>query len=222
MKTSELWLHIISALIACVGVILAIGDTITNIPGLNPTLVHAWPTVFFLATIVDRVGKVLLNYLSPKAVTMIALFIGASAFMVGCATNTGDPVKDARGRATNQALVEAATVLGNFAANSLYAAAQQEMQTGKVDWGNAATTGLYANSTSILNSGQIQRVVNAYTGNNLPQTAQAAATAFNSSNADPNAKTQAIAAVISTAAGAPPANVKLDPFGSAGKAIVGK
>lgn len=209
------FIHIVSFIVAIVGVILANGEQWFSIPGIPPWLAHSWPTVLFIATAIDRLGVYIINYFSTGTSTKLTILaigligICISTLQSGCATNTGDPVKDARGRATNQALVEAAKVLGNFAVVSLQNAAQQEMQNGKVDWGNAATTGLYANSTSILNSGQIERVINAYAGNNLPQTAQAAATAFDSSNANPDAKTQAIAAVISTAAGAPPANVQL-------------
>ena len=197
-------IHGISLLIVICGGILSYADKwdqslAANFPGW---LVHSWPTVLFLAGLTDRVGKLVLTYLEPLA-KIGTLLIVSSFFLCSCATNTGDPTKDARGRATNQALVEAAKVLGNVAVSSLFNAAQQEMGSGKVDWGNAATQGLYTNSTSIFNSDQITNVMNAYAGNQLPSTAQAAASAFDASNASPITKSQAIAAVISTAAGSP-------------------
>lgn len=139
-----------------------------------------------------------------KYTTAILLII-ILAFAPGCATNTGDPAKDARGRAANQALVEAAKVLGNVAVATLFNAAQQEMTGGKVDFGSAATQGLYANAPSIFTSGQVERIVAAYSGGQLPQTAVAAATVFAASkSSDSTATANSIAAVISTAAGAPP------------------
>jgi hypothetical protein len=213
MKISTIILHILSLLVAIAGAILAYGDKWSAMPGLPEWLVHSWPLVMFAATVIDRIGKIVIDSLTPKVTTIVGLFL-LCGLLGGCATNTGDPVKDARGRATNQALVEAARVLGSVATASLYNAAQQEMQNGKVNWGNAATTGLYNNSASIFNSDQVDRVISAYAGSNLPKTTTAAVSAFNSTNASPEAKTQAIASIISTAAGAPPAGggVIADPY----------
>jgi hypothetical protein len=143
----------------------------------------------------DGTNKVI----NPVAVALLL----PALFFNGCATNTGDPAKDARGRAVNQALVEAGQVLGSVAVSTLMNAAQQEMTSSSVDWGHAATQGVFANSTSIFNSGQVDRVVMAFSGSNLPQTAQAASAAFASSAAPAQDKANAIAAVISTAAGKP-------------------
>jgi uncharacterized membrane protein len=87
MKPATIILHIVTALVAIFGVILAIGDKITDIPGLNPQLVNAWPTVFFAATIIDRVGKVLINILTPKTATLLAVFLMA-CLLPGCANGT--------------------------------------------------------------------------------------------------------------------------------------
>lgn len=196
-------LHIVSLFIALAGAVLMVGDKITAIPGLNPWLVNNWPTFFFAATMLDRIGKIILNWAKAPGQLAVAIILCFALFSAGCATNTGDPVKDARGRAFNQALIEAGHVLGNVAVASLMNAAQQEMTTGTVDFGHAATQGLFANAPSIFNSGQVDRVVMAYSGSNLPQTAQAAAKAFAQSPMPAQDKANAIAAVISTAAGKP-------------------
>lgn len=126
-----------------------------------------------------------------------------------CATNTGDPVKDARGRATNQALAEAGKVLGKVVVAGLMNAAQQEMSGGKVDFGHAATQGLFSTAPTIFSSDQVDRVVQAYAGDKLPTTAKAAAKAFKAAppSVTDEAKTNAIAQVISTAAGKPITNL---------------
>lgn len=140
----------------------------------------------------------------------IALTITVALAFAGCSTTTGDATKDARGRATNQALAEAVRVLGSIAVSSLLNIAQQEASGSKVDFASAASAGLWANTGSIVSSGSIERVIGAYSAGKLPQTAQVAATVFASKRqqqigVSDQQVTNAIATVISTAAGAPPA-----------------
>lgn len=140
-----------------------------------------------------------------KNFTSTILLVATLAFC-GCSTDTGDPAKDAKARATNQALAEAGKILGQVATSTLMNVAQQEMSNGKVDFGSAASQGLYTNATNIDISGGISRIISAYSANTLPKTAVQAAAAFvNAPSASPVAKVNAIAAVLSTAAGAPPA-----------------
>lgn len=142
-----------------------------------------------------------------KLPTSRLLIASAGVFLfTGCATNTGDPAKDARGRAANAVLVEAGKVLGKAAVQSLFTAARDEILGGNEDPANAAAHGLWTNMASItLDSSMIKNVIDAYSGANLPTTSATAAYAFSGSNATPSKKAAAIASVISSAAGAPPA-----------------
>jgi phosphoribosylformylglycinamidine (FGAM) synthase-like enzyme len=121
----------------------------------------------------------------------------------GCQTSTGDPVKDARGRATNQALLEAGKVLGRVAVSALFNAATQEATGETPKFQQAAAGALWANVDAASTSAAISRIVDAYAGGKAPATAEAAAKAAGS-NVTP-AKVNAIASVISSATGAPPA-----------------
>lgn len=134
----------------------------------------------------------------------ILLILPLALLAASCETDTGDARKDARGRAANQTMIEAGKVLGKVAAASLMNAAQQEMNGGNVDWGSAASQGLWSNTESIVTSGAVENIVTAWSAGKLPATATAAADAFAGSPAPPDKKTAAIAAVVSTAAGAPP------------------
>ena len=126
--------------------------------------------------------------------------LGAVVLLQACATTTGDAAKDARGRATNAALLEAGKVLGRVAVSSLMNVAQQEMSGGRADYGHAVSQGLWANAGTIIDSHAIANVVEAYSGKKLPDTANEAADAFRESLASPKEKSEAIAAVISAAA----------------------
>lgn len=128
------------------------------------------------------------------------LFLALLCLLSSCATTTGDASKDARGRATNAALAEAAKVLGRVAVNSLTTVAKQEMSGGTADYGHAVSQGLWAEAGSIVNSHAIANVVEAYSGKKLPDTANKAADVFRTSTAPPTAKANAIATVISAVA----------------------
>lgn len=135
-----------------------------------------------------------------KPILLLALTLAFT--FPGCQTDTGDPKKDARGRATNQALAEAGTVLGKAAVAALFNVASQEASGGKVDFQQAATGALWANVNLADSSAAIHRIVTAYSGGQAPATAEAAAKAAGD-NVTP-AKVNAIASVISAATGAPP------------------
>lgn len=129
----------------------------------------------------------------------------ATVILTACATTTGDAGKDARGRATNAALSEAGKVLGKIAVASLYNVAQQHITGQNVDFTQAATAGLWSQSTNILSGTAVANVINAYSGNQVPDAVvNEAVDAFRTSAASPEARVAAIASVISTATGAPP------------------
>jgi len=131
------------------------------------------------------------------------ILIGALLLLQGCATTTGDATKDARGRATNAALLEAGKVLGWVAVASLMNVAQQEMSGGKADYGHAVSQGLWSNAGNIIDSHAIANVITAYSGDRLDKTSNEAADVFRTSTAPPAVKADAIAAVISAAASKP-------------------
>lgn len=124
----------------------------------------------------------------------------------GCATNTGDPVKDAHGKATNQALADAAKVLGQVGMSILFNTAKQELSGGKVDFGSAASQGLWQNIDVIGTAQEARSIALTWSGGNAPKTAAAVQRVFQSVAADERAPVivNAVAQVISTAAGAPP------------------
>lgn len=207
----------ITAGLALASGILAIGDKLTSMPSLPGWLTSSWPVTLIGAGLFQHVAQILITPADsvvnkPKdgpttgGGMIFMLAAGVSAlFLSACATNTGDDDRDARGRAANQVMIEAGKVLGKVAASTLMNAAQQEMTGGKVDFGSAASQGLWSNAGSIVDSNAIANVVSAYSAGKLPATASAAAAAFKASKALPNAKAKAIASVVSTAAGAPPA-----------------
>ncbi len=133
------------------------------------------------------------------AVVAFALFLSLSA----CATTTGDPVKDARGRATNQALVEAGKILGKMATSAIFTAARNEFQGGNADMGDSAAAGLWANVNSADTGAAIKRVVAAYSAGTAPKTAStaqaAAIQAIDQGQPAPEV-VNAIATVVSAAA----------------------
>jgi hypothetical protein len=53
--------HIWSIVVATTGAVLTFGATIKEIPGLPGWLTQAWPFVFFLATLIDRVGSAVVD-----------------------------------------------------------------------------------------------------------------------------------------------------------------
>lgn len=82
---SKVVINIVSLIIAIVGVILAIGDKLTDIPGLPGWLVSSWPFVFFLATIINRIGAAILAW---NANRLSVLLVFSVLCLSGCAGGT--------------------------------------------------------------------------------------------------------------------------------------
>lgn len=122
---------------------------------------------------------------------------------LSCATDTPVVATNARNAAINQALKEAGSVLGRSATQMLFDVARSELSGSKVDYGSAAAAGLWANVNVADTSAAIQRVIQAYSAGKAPQTAKAAAQA--TAPAITPETVNAVAAVISSAVGAPPA-----------------
>ena len=64
--TPKAKVNTVSLIVAIVGAILSVGDKITAVPGLPGWLVNAWPLVFFLATLIHRLGPALIEFGQPK------------------------------------------------------------------------------------------------------------------------------------------------------------
>lgn len=144
----------------------------------------------------------------PPSVVVLLL----CALFMGCATNTPDAVKNARNAGLNAAgrvaLNEAVKVLGNAAVQTLFSVAQSEASGGKVDWMQSASTGLWSQANIATSSAAISNIVNAFSAGKAAQTAQVAARAGGVALAmgeQPVKVSNALATVISTATGAPPA-----------------
>jgi hypothetical protein len=107
--------------------------------------------------------------------------------------------------AAKKVLTSAVQVLGQFAVDSLLGTAKMEIaKNGNKDMAHSAAQGVWSKAVSWVTGKGIELAVNSFSNRELPKTADAAKDAFNASSAPPAAKANAIAAVISTAAGAPP------------------
>lgn len=93
---------------------------------------------------------------------------------MGCATDSGDANKDRAGRVTNAAL----SIIGKAVADTLVStitnAATGERDGEKVDLAHSAVQGLYVNLGASLNSNNIAKVINAWSGNELTPVAEVA------------------------------------------------
>lgn len=146
--------------------------------------------------------------LPPSAVAILLL----CGLMVGCATNTPDAAKNARNAGLNaagsQALTEATKILGRVAVQTLFSVAQSEMSGGKVDFAQSAANGLWSQANSGTTSEAIGNITTAFSAGKAKQTAATASSIASpalAAGANPVKVASAIATVISTAAGAPPA-----------------
>lgn len=147
-----------------------------------------------------------INTIAP----LVALCFAMLA-LAGCSTTTPDPAKNARNAGRNaaakQALVESAKILGDVAVSSLLNVAQQELGGRNADFGQAAAAGVWSNVNSEAIGSAIGKTVQAYSAGKAQATAVAAKTIADRTLAAGQpapAVVNAIAAVISTAAGAPP------------------
>lgn len=136
----------------------------------------------------------------------------ACLLVTGCATNTADPVKNAHNAGLNSAgkaaLGEAGKVLGRAAVSALFSVAQSELTGSKADFGQAAAQGLWSQAQTGITSDTIFRVTSAFSAGKAKQTAAEAAAAASAAidgGILPTSVASAIASVISTASGAPPA-----------------
>lgn len=152
---------------------------------------------------------------SQRIVQLLGLLIFLVLILtlfVGCATNTADPVKNAHNAGLNAAgkaaLGEAGKVLGRAAVSALFSVAQTELTGGKADFGQAAAQGLWSQAQTGITETTIFNITTAFSAGKATQTAfesAAAASVAIDGGKDPAKVASAIASVISTASGAPPA-----------------
>lgn len=127
----------------------------------------------------------------------------AAIAILGCATNGPDAATNDRNRQVNTALTGAAQVLGQLAVSTLLNTAQGEA-SGNQDMAHSAAQGVWSQAANWATSTGIKLAIDAFSSRSLPKTAKTSAAVFNASTAPPAAKANAIATVISIAAGAPP------------------
>jgi hypothetical protein len=56
----------ISLAIAIAGGVMSISSTLLVIPGLDPAIAHLWPQVLAAATLVDRIGNIIIAQLNAQ------------------------------------------------------------------------------------------------------------------------------------------------------------
>lgn len=66
MNKLKLILDLTGLFVSIAAGLLAIGNQITAIPGIPGWIVNGWPVVIVAATIIDRVGNIIISYLNPK------------------------------------------------------------------------------------------------------------------------------------------------------------
>lgn len=99
MTTSEITLHIISILIVMAGGILSLGDKWFPMDAVPAWLTHSWQLVLVGATLVDRIGKLILNYIQTNLtplqrsaaileVTKLIVLVSLTFFFCSCTTTT--------------------------------------------------------------------------------------------------------------------------------------
>lgn len=158
---------------------------------------------------VMRGGPVMrVGFQNLAALVLLALVVGLSS----CSTTTSDPAKNARNAGLNAAgvaaLNESAKVLGTADVQALLSVAHSEASGGKADWQQAAAQGLWSQANGATVSDAYSAIVTAYSAGKASQTAkmaEAVAAAPLANGVPPADVANAIATVISTAAGAPPA-----------------
>ena len=107
----------------------------------------------------------------------------------------------------NQLGTEVVGILGRSATSFLLSVASSELGGAKQDYGQAAAGALWANVNVADTAGAVSRIISAYSGKKAPETAAAAGQVFAqaSTKSEPDKVVAAIASVVSTGAGAPPA-----------------
>lgn len=133
------------------------------------------------------------------------LLLVAAISLAACSTTGPDETVNARNRTANKVLAGAAKILGQLAVNTLLDTTQSEIKTtSDKNMASSAAQGVWSQAANWATGKAIELAVNAFSARELPKTAKMASAAFNASPAPPAQKANAIAAVISTAAGAPP------------------
>lgn len=142
-----------------------------------------------------------------KRILQLFLVTIAFAALLGCTSCTTPATGTAS--QTQQVLTEAGKVLGPALVQTLAVVGQQELSGQKVSATTAASeaaNALWSNVGNVTSSSTVSALVLQQGETSLPGLATAAAAAFDqSSNTDAGEKVNAIAAVISALAGAPPA-----------------
>ena len=59
-------IHYLTLILALTGAVFAFGDQVQVLSFLSPELAHKWPFVLALATVVDRIGKIMLEFLNKE------------------------------------------------------------------------------------------------------------------------------------------------------------
>lgn len=143
--------------------------------------------------------------------TVVFAVFATMASCSSCKTNTEDPAKNAQNAGINAAgtaaLNSAAKILGKAAVAALLSVAQAEASGGNADYLSSAAQGIWRQASVATASEVFGDVTRAYSDGKLKQTAKeverAAQGGLNSGNR-PQDVSDAIATVLSTAAGAPP------------------
>lgn len=128
----------------------------------------------------------------------IAIII-AALLIPACQTDTGNPTKDRNARVTNATLAIVGRAVENFAFNSFMNMAEDGINGKKIDFGSSASVGLATTAKTLVNEKDVQSVIDAWSGNQLPAIAKQAATQFAVANPQTPADRVAVANTISVA-----------------------
>lgn len=137
-------------------------------------------------------------------VPLVALLMIPVVLFSSCSTTpTGNAVIDRRNRVANALLQVAAKSIGTFAVNTLKNVVAEQMSGDRINFADAAAAGAWASASTVVNSSDVARVINAWSGNQLPTVAQAAAAEYEfavSSGVPSSSAMSAIASTISATA----------------------
>lgn len=140
------------------------------------------------------------------------LFSAISLLLAGCSTLTPDANINARNAGLNaagsEALRQAGKILGTALTSTLFSVAQSEATGQKVDYLQSGSQALFAQADSATAISAAGSIFSAFSAGKAKFTAKAvdnAAKTAISNGQDPSKVATAIAAVVATATGAPPA-----------------
>lgn len=193
-KAIRVLTHVVMVLLAIIGGVLAIADKVAALPFIPNEWTKYWGLFVAGAAAVKPILLIIGDLLddgvinqSFKSSLPVALLCGL--FVAGCATDTGDPAKDRRGRVTNAVATEAAKVAWSFLLTSgeNYLAGRNGQDAAKAAFGAAIQS--YDGAAGLSN------IIRAAAG---PQAAQVAHAAYVA--ADPQTPAQKIAVANSIGA----------------------